>query len=489
MSSAIASIKGSLFLIFESVGFRLIGLASTLILARVLTPEDFGIVAIAMLFLGLFEVLGSTGGREYLLKTDNLTDQHINTNFTLNIIIQTSLALVFIMVAPVIAYYYDDNRLTHMIQFLALSLLLKAIQNPSEVYLRKKHEYKKIIQVSIISKIISATTTISIVVMYQSYWGLLIGYFTNIFCTTAGSYIIQPYRPKFTMTLVSEQWQFSAWMIPHSILGYFRSQLDIFLVSASYGKDALGSYHVLKYFSYLPLSMVITPATQPLLVELSTSKHDSTNFHRQFNIGFIGTMLLAVPIATMLFINHELIVNVLLGEKWVKHSELLSLLALLIPSTVMLQQANRVLIVYGKTKTMFNYEITSFILLYSTLYFIGLDDIFLFTTWRVSLEAFFTFSYMTFVGIKYTTLYSYLKVIANFLFIISTSALSVLSANALTPSIESSLLLLLIICLYSIFIFSLTVSLSYIIFGRKIGEWSFFYQLFIKIINKKEEPA
>lgn len=476
MSTALKSIKASFFLVAEALTNRLIGIVSTLILARVLVPADFGIVAIAVLLLGFVEVLGNTAGVQYLLKIDNLTDEHVNTHFTLNLIIQLALGLLFLISAPLAAYYYNDMRLEPILQVLFINLVVRALMNPAEVYLRREHTYSKIVKVSMITKVFSASTAVSTALLFQSYWALILGHLVGTIGVTVGSYIINPYKPRFTLKYVKEQWSFSAWMIPQSVLGYTRTQLDTFIVSTSFGRDALGSYHVMKFLSYIPLASIITPATQPLLVELSQVKHDRRYFSKQFNISLLGIMFLVIPISTVMLCFDKLIVSVLLGQQWVEYAYLLSVLGFLLPATAMVQQANRVLLVYGKTKYLFYYELASFFILYSILLYVGFKDLFVFTLWRVSLENILTFSYMSYIALKYTNLSSYIKILGS---IVIVTVLSVISASIAKNFLagKSEIINLLSVSTIYALTFLLLVTIAYFSFGKFIPEWKYIYEI------------
>lgn len=484
MQNATKSIKGSLMLIVESMGNKTVGVISTLILARVLVPDDFGLVAIAILLLGIVDVLGNTSSMNYLLRKEFVNDDDINTAFTLNMMVKLILCIIFFFSASFIAYYFNDQRLENVIHVFSLIILIKALSNPAEAYLRRNHEYAKIVKVSLVSKVISVLAAVSIALFFKSYWALVVGQLTSITVNTIGSYIIKPYSPKINFRNIKNQWEFSSWIIPQSVFGYLRTQLDTFLVSFNFSKDILGSYHVLKYLCYLPISNIIAPAIQPLTVELSKVKNCKTQLSKQYSITFFVTMCLAFPITSIMYYYSDLIVEVLLGKNWMEYSNLLALMSFLVVSTVLLHQSNRVLLVNGKTKGLFYYEIFSFLFIYIILYsLIGFEDLIRFTFSRVALEFICCFFYFTVVTILYIGFKSYLKIILSTSFIIFSSFSGLVLTDLSNINLSIPIFNLLANSLIYLVIFSTILIILFTLFGRKSHEYGYFKKILLSFIK------
>lgn len=403
MSAVKKSLFGSLLLVSESITQKLIGLISTLILARVLVPGDFGLVAIATLTLGFLDVLANTGSKEYLLRIDNIDSDIVNSSWTIDFILKFIMASLLFFSTPLLVEYYGDERLEMILYVMASLIIVGQIKNPGLIYLQRQQNYASIVKLSILTKIISIGVAISIALIYESYWALILGTYTSVLTRCLGSYIIHPYRPWFCLKNAKQQWKFSSWLLPQSIIGFGRTQLDTIMVSASADKSALGYYHIMKYIAFIPSSHLLGPATQPLLVQLAKTKSSKSYFTHQYNITFIATMLLTLPLTSILFFYDELFVALLLGEKWVNYAELFAVFSLLIPAFAILNQARRVLLVFGKTKHMFYYELVSFTVLYGTLFQIGISDLIKFSYIRVLMENGLSVLFMLYITVHYTS--------------------------------------------------------------------------------------
>ncbi|MDP5130360.1 MAG: oligosaccharide flippase family protein [Paraglaciecola sp.] len=392
----------SILLIIEQVAIKLVGLVSTLILARLIMPEDFGIIAIALLVVGFIEILSQTGSAQYLLRVETLDDDKINTAWTINLILKSVISIVMFAASFWAANYYDDPRLINLISALTLIFLFYNLYNPGLAYLRRAQEYGKIVKLTVYTKIFAVLATVFAALLLENYWALVIGKAAGAVSMVIGSNIIYPYKRKFQLTNAKAQWRFSGWMIPEAVFGYVRTQFDTFLVSSTFGQAALGSYHTMKYIAYMPNAYLLIPITQPFIVELRKASIDKNYFDKQYNSSFVLLMLIGMPITTLMFSYPELITLVLLGKNWVEHSYLFGIFAGLIPAFIMLNHATRLLILHAKTKQLFFYSCISFAAIYTPLLILGVADLKLFSIVRVSLENLTTFIFLITVTLIYT---------------------------------------------------------------------------------------
>jgi O-antigen/teichoic acid export membrane protein len=471
----------SLILVGESILKKLIGLFSTLILARVLLPEDFGIVAIATIVIGFFQILSNTGSVQYLLKKDLVNESEINTSFTINLLIRGGLCFCMCILSFFFADWYDDQRLILLIIALSVVFIIQTFESPSLIYLKRAQDYGKIVKVSVVSKVFAVAVAVSIALVYESYWALVAGQATSACIYVIGSYLIMPLTPKLELTNARKQWTFSGWMIPQSILGYLRTQLDTILVSSTFGKSELGSYHTMKYLSFMPSAYLILPIAQTFLVELRKAKLDHKHFCKQFNASLILVLLLALPICGFLFQFHGNVVEILLGENWMKYSELLAALGFLIPASAIFHHCCRTIIVHDKPKHIFMYEIMSFTTLYGILFFIGLDNLLVFTYIRVGIENIMCLAYLLYVSIKYTYLSNSLKLIFGMLIISLCTCLSYYLIGNM-PNLSTYLIIDFIaksVCFFLIFYTSIII--CHFLLLRRFSDWLYLESLIFRL--------
>lgn len=420
--------------VFVAITFlkRLIGLVSTLILARVLVPEDFGIVAIATIVLNFCQVMSATGSDIYIvqLEKEKLTKKVIDTGWTVNLMTKVIIFTLLVGLTPMIADWYDDQRLVEVLYAISAILLLNAIRTSAGTLLRKEHRYSGIFKVEVTDKFISVLVAVTIAVVYQTYWALIIGQLVSHTVNTIGSYFIHSYRPSLSLSNIKVQLKFTGWVVPREMFGYFRSQIDTFLVSSQFGKTELGNYHVMKYISFMPSSQIIEPVTQPLMAEFSHSKGDKQKLAYQFNLSFLCVALIAIPVASYFMYFRELTVHILLGQKWLPYADIFGALSVLIASHMFHAQNMSLLNAVGKVKLTFYYEIVTNAILATALLTLSNVDLLTFSLARSLIEL--TFAFLLFIYVSKPVLQnSVTKSLLRLIAICLASLLSLLLADLL----------------------------------------------------------
>lgn len=391
----------SILLVAEKFFNRLVGLASTLVLARLLTPEDFGIVTIAVLIVGAVEVLAKTNGGAYLMRFDEITPQMLNTAFTIDVSLKGLVALGLVASSPFIADFYDDSRLTQVIVVLAAMTFMGAWVNPGLVLLRKQQRYEKIVKVNMFGKILSACIAVYLAYIYETFWALVIGKLIQAAFSVGCSYLISNHRPFFTYANASSQAKFSGWLIPQALMSYFRNQIDTLIVSAEFGKAQLGAYSNMKYFSFLPAEQVIQPAITPLYAQLAGIRATSQYYNVRSNVSIFFPLLLALFASFIMNTHSEIIIKFVLGEQWVDYSNVFAIFSLSLIPYVFSQHANRAMLLHGRTKLVALFELCCLLIVLATLTHISFDSLETFAETKLILECTFALIYFVVTMVKY----------------------------------------------------------------------------------------
>jgi lipopolysaccharide exporter len=368
LSEAKLALKGSVILICTKMSEKLLGLVSTLVLARILLPEDFGIIAISLLVISFMNTIANSGGREYIIRKDTVNDEDINTFWTLNLCLKVGIVALVMLGTPFIAGYYEDERLLPLIPILSLMMLISALTNPALVICQRNQDYIPLLKIDITKKVFAISLSISAALYFQNYWALIIGHLASATTTFIYSYIMFSYRPKLTLTKLREQWAFSQWMLARSVLGFSRSQLDTFFVSTFFSASALGGFHISKYISNMPASEVLGPALEPLLASYSKNKHVVEDFKHQITLTIMVVAATAFPMTAFIFYNSFDIVSFILGESWLKYSSLFAFLSLLVIPQTIGKVAGCIITSTGKINLLFFYDLLSLITMIGILY-------------------------------------------------------------------------------------------------------------------------
>lgn len=362
---------------------RGIGVISMLALARILAPEDFGLIAIVSSFVFLFEIISEAGSQQYIIQKDKVSETDLNTVWTVNIILKTICWLIFCAIVPLIASFFDKPELTLPLYVCSIILIISGFNNPGMFLYQKEFNFKPHFNVSVAAKMFSFAVTIALAITYQSYWAMVFGILTTYTVNLIGSYIMHSYRPLFSLKGWREQWNFSKWMLSRGVLGYIRSEVDTMFTSKLFNMSTVGGYNMMKNLTMIPAQDIITPATQPLLSSFSKVKADSDSFLYQLNLSLVGVTVISVFMATFCFFNADILVNILLGDKWLEYSDIFKYMSAYIITFSIMSVFIHAVTSINKVRWLFIYDLLSMLLVLAVLLSFSFENITIFAMTRV----------------------------------------------------------------------------------------------------------
>ena len=160
---------------------RVLGFIRTVILARLLSPADFGLFGIAMLVMGALDRLTQTGIEEAIIQRRNAIDEYINVAWTINIIRSLVIFALLYFLAPYAAHFFRDERVVPVIKTISLILLLNALYNIGIVHLKKSLSFNKLFIYRFSGNLADFLVAISVALFLRNVWALVIGYVFSIF--------------------------------------------------------------------------------------------------------------------------------------------------------------------------------------------------------------------------------------------------------------------------------------------------------------------
>lgn len=392
-------INSSISLLVIRLFQRSMGVVSMLILARILVPEDFGVIAVTSIVLLLADALASVGNHQYIIQKQHVETHDLNTAWTLDIALKGTLWLLIELAAPLFSQYFEDPRLTDTIRVAAFALLIGSLSNPGVILFKRNLEYNKLIKLSVFSKLIGFVVTVGMAITLRSYWAMIAGNLAISISNAVGSYVIHNFRPSLSFSRFQEQWSFSRWMLLESILGYSRTQIDKVLVAKIFGITDVGVYHVTKQITEMPGTDVISPALEPLLSAFSKDKYDREALSLKVKTTFFVIMCLVIPGAFYINSFSTPLVNLLLGDKWRGANELMSAFSFLLVAYAAGSICNSFLVSQAKVRQVFIYNLISVVAIVSALVLIPLTSIVEFAIYRTALELAMVTLLMAYTGI------------------------------------------------------------------------------------------
>jgi O-antigen/teichoic acid export membrane protein len=307
---------------------RLMGLVNTAILARILVPADFGIVAMCTLVVGVLEILCELNVAAVLIQRPDATNAHWNSAFTLRLAQGIAVGLLIIVARPVAVGYFKDDRVADILPWLALSVLFQSIENIGLIAYRKDLDFRKDFLFTLSRKAVGIVLTIVAAVILRSYWALVIGIVLGSAMSTALSYVVHPYRPRLSFAMVGELWVVSKWFLLNGISYYLLEKTDELVVGGRTGPRALGTYTVASEIAELPTSEIVLPMMRALFPGFAKLQGDPVRLKESYLnvLGVTATFACSVGFGTGLLAPY--LVPIILGPKWLDAIPLLSVLAI-----------------------------------------------------------------------------------------------------------------------------------------------------------------
>ena len=319
--------SATLWVVAARWGLRAIGLISTVILARLLTPADFGVVALAMLVVGLIEIVNETGLAIYIIRHPNPQRSHFDTVFTLQLIVGAALTLTIFAIAPLGAAFFRTPEIEPVIQLLSLRSLLWGLENPGIIWFRRNMVFQKEFQLLVGAKLGSFAITLAAAILLRSYWALAIGIISGGVITVILSYVLHPYRPRLSLAEGRDAWSFSTWMLLVHVLEFANMRIDEVIVGRTRTTTEMGYYNVASDIAATPVQELVYPMTRVWLPAFAQLADDPDALERTYRwiIAAVGILALSIGVGLALVANDAALL--VLGAQWLPAVPVMQILA------------------------------------------------------------------------------------------------------------------------------------------------------------------
>ena len=323
-----ALVRGTLWSVTLRWFIKGIGLLSTIILARLLTPADYGVMVMAMLVIGLVEIFFFTSADTALMRIQDSSDALVNSAWTLRLIQAVVIALVVAALTPVAASYFRDDRVIPVMLVLVSGIVIAALANIGPVLARKNLQFGLEVKIQMGSKLISFFVTVIAAYSLRSYWALVIGTYAGHLSGVWLSYRLHAYRPKWDVSRIRELWSFSQWLLISSIGSFFGKKLDELILGRIGSAQALGIYSVASELGQTITVEISAPVNRSLFPVLSSMQNDKPASLNLFfsTLGLINTF--TIPVGIGMCLVAAPFVQVVLGRSWLEVIPILEVFAI-----------------------------------------------------------------------------------------------------------------------------------------------------------------
>lgn len=307
-----------------------ISLVVMAVLARLLTPDDFGVVAIATVFINFFNIFTNIGISSAIVQFKDLTKREVNEIYMFTVWSGLLLSVLFAASAPFVAAYYDDARLLPITLWLSLSLFFSSASIvPNSLFLKDK-DFRFIAWRTLIIQLITGALSILAALMGAGLYTLLIQPILSNLLLYLISFKRYPQHLLLCTGIKSLKkiWGYSVYQFLFNVMSYFIRNLDKMLIGRYIGMAALGYYEKSYRLMSLPiqnLTYVVTPVLHPFLSDYQQSKERLGEINERIVrfLAFIG-----FPLSIGLYFCGRELVLLFFGDQWVASIPAFEILAL-----------------------------------------------------------------------------------------------------------------------------------------------------------------
>jgi len=323
-------VKGGFWVFTLRIVQRLFSLARLIIIARILSPDDFGLMGIALLTMATLETFTQTGFQAALVQKKEDIESHLDAAWTVLILRGVALFAILYLIAPYAAAFFNAPEAKPIIQVIGFSVLLQAFTNIGVVYFQKELEFNKEFIYQFAGTLADFIVAVSAVLILRNVWALVFGLLAGNVVRCFVSYLIHPYRPHLSRDLgnAKELFGFGKWVLGSSILIFLITQGDDVFVGKLLGVTALGFYQMAYRISNMPATEITQVISQVTFPAYSKVQDDISRLREAYLKVLQVTAFLSFPIAGLIFVLASDFTMLFLGEKWMPMVPAMQVLAL-----------------------------------------------------------------------------------------------------------------------------------------------------------------
>lgn len=299
-----------------------------IILARLLTPEDYGLAAMLAFFIAFYEMLVDSGLGSAIIQKKNPSNTDYNTVFWFNMAISLVLYLVLFVTSPYIAEFYNDDRLILISRILGLVPVINAFGSIQGKYLNKNLKFKSLAKVYYLSFLSSSIFAVILAFLGFGVWSLIYKAIFLAVMLNSGWWIISEWKPKpaFSLNSLRKLFEFGSKILLNSVFDVVFNNLYFLIIGKYFSASALGFYSKAKQLNDLPDETIRKSTTYTLFPTLSHVQDDNNKLTEVYKKTLTLLAFIIFPLYAILACAAYPMIEVLLTSKWMEAAGYLQLM-------------------------------------------------------------------------------------------------------------------------------------------------------------------
>ncbi len=312
------SVRGGAITIATQATRFVLQMAALVVSARLLTPEDYGIVgmtAILFGFVGSFKDLGLMGAT--IQKTE-INHKQVSTLFWINLAISSMFSLVVAGLAPLLAWFYNEPRLIAITLVMATNFIITGLSVQHYALLLRQMQFSVLGKIDIITMLVGILTTIIFAWYGFGYWALVFMQVTTTVTNSAAAWIVCRWRPgrPIRNSGIRSMLAFGRNLSGFRLVDFFTRNLDNVLIGRYWGPQELGLYAKAYQILLLPIQQISNPINSVALSALSSLQNEPEKYRRYYYKAILLITTIGMPIVGFMFASADKVILLMLGQQW-----------------------------------------------------------------------------------------------------------------------------------------------------------------------------
>ncbi|MDH3348193.1 MAG: lipopolysaccharide biosynthesis protein [Desulfobulbaceae bacterium] len=313
-----ASIRGGISTM-TSQGMQIVlQMTGTIILARLLTPADYGLIGMVTVVVNFAQMFKDAGLSVATVQKDKISHEQISTLFWVNVFISVVLGGCVLVGSPLVAKFYGKPELAAVTAVLSISFIASGLGVQHGALLLRHMRFGNLAFIQIMSQMMTLSVTIILALLGMRYWALVGGALTTAFCTVTLTFYFCPWIPGRIQKRsgVRDMLKFGGHITGFEFINYFSRNFDNILIGRFIGADALGFYSKAYYLFMLPITQIRTPINNVALPVLRTLKEEPGRYAQYYQRILDILSSITIPLTFYCIIEAEFIIELILGSQW-----------------------------------------------------------------------------------------------------------------------------------------------------------------------------
>lgn len=316
----------------ERFGAYFVSFVISIVLARILDPSTYGVVAIMTVIISFLDIFVTAGFANSLIYDKKATSKDFNTVLIFNISFSLILYVILFFVSPLIANFYGKPILSGLIRVSGLSLIINAYKNLEHAYISKHLQFRKFFFSTIGGTIVSGVVGIVMAVKGLGAWALVVQGVLNHFIDTVILFFVIEWKPKFEFefSLLKKHLAFGTKIFVSKIVYNLSNSVRQLVIGKKYSDNDLAFYNKGKTYPNIFGQNITSSISSVIYPVLTRSEDNPSRFNYILNKSFQINMYVILPLMIGMACVSESFINLLIGSKWIESAQYIKIFAVVV---------------------------------------------------------------------------------------------------------------------------------------------------------------